>query len=200
MRSPDDGGGFTFARAAAVHALLTNADLLGVKAAPGFHRILDEKLQAFAPEPTRQRSSTAGLHSSSRIWVTDPWNTPPAARVSTVVGAYASFSSKTARPAGGSPAASRQAPTDTPNGSAPRRLSITTRVERDALACLRRLGADQLRPDLADVELKHAFRELARRYHPDRHPGLTGEERARLGALFAEAACAYRTLMATARA
>lgn len=40
--------------------------------------------------------------------------------------------------------------------------------------------------------LRHAYRKLAHRYHPDRHPASTVAERERLARLFAEATAHYR--------
>ena len=42
--------------------------------------------------------------------------------------------------------------------------------------------------------LRHAYRTLARRYHPDRHAGCSAAERERLARLFAEATEHYRRL------
>jgi hypothetical protein len=42
--------------------------------------------------------------------------------------------------------------------------------------------------------LRVAFRTLARRYHPDSHPGCSPDDRARLSRLFAEATDRYRIL------
>ena len=42
--------------------------------------------------------------------------------------------------------------------------------------------------------LRHAYRKLAHRYHPDRHPASSPAERARLASLFAEATDHYRLL------
>ena len=42
--------------------------------------------------------------------------------------------------------------------------------------------------------LRHAYRKLAHRYHPDRHPASTVAERERLARLFSEATEHYRLL------
>ena len=42
--------------------------------------------------------------------------------------------------------------------------------------------------------LRQAYRKLARRYHPDRHPGRTAAEHERLARLFAEATSLYQQL------
>jgi hypothetical protein len=65
--------------------------------------------------------------------------------------------------------------------------------ERRALMALNALGAD-VGDDLSVGTLRRAFRRLARRYHPDRHPGSSAAELERLARLFAEATEHYRVL------
>jgi hypothetical protein len=84
---------------------------------------------------------------------------------------------------------------DAPRGVAPggrpvRRLS---RRQREALVMLESLGAP-LAEDFTAEELRGAFRALARRYHPDRHPSSSASDRARLCMLFGRAHDAYRLL------
>ena len=50
--------------------------------------------------------------------------------------------------------------------------------------------------DFSATELRSAFRVLALRYHPDRHPGIADVERARLGRIFAELSECHRQLVA----
>jgi len=69
-----------------------------------------------------------------------------------------------------------------------------TPEQQHALDMLRRLGADSLTDRFTNGELKSAFRVLARRFHPDRHPGSSDAERARLARSFAATCDAYRTL------
>ena len=64
-----------------------------------------------------------------------------------------------------------------------------------ALAALNHLGAD-LDERLSPRTLRRAFKRLARRYHPDRHPGSSAAEQERLAHLFAEATEHYRVLAA----
>jgi hypothetical protein len=62
-----------------------------------------------------------------------------------------------------------------------------------AVVQLNTLGA-AIGPDFTDQELRHAFRALARRYHPDRHPGCSTMEKARLSRQFIQLHDAYRAL------
>jgi hypothetical protein len=78
----------------------------------------------------------------------------------------------------------------------PRRsLSAKQQLALDALVGL---GA-RIDADFTDGELRRAFRGLALRYHPDRHPATNDGERARLGGLFAEACHAYENLNTVAQ-
>ncbi len=51
-------------------------------------------------------------------------------------------------------------------------------------------------PGTDPVEIKRAFRRLARAYHPDLHPGASSEERRTLEQRFAALTSAYQTLVA----
>jgi len=57
------------------------------------------------------------------------------------------------------------------------------------------LGAG-LGADFSASELRSAFRALALRYHPDRHPSITDAERARLARVFADLSECHRQLVA----
>jgi hypothetical protein len=70
-----------------------------------------------------------------------------------------------------------------------------TALERRALAALNDLGAG-VDDTVSSFELRHAFRTLARQYHPDRHTGSGHVETARLSRLFAELTDHYRLLAA----
>jgi len=65
--------------------------------------------------------------------------------------------------------------------------------EQEALAALNVLGAG-LDEGLSPTDLRRAFRRLAHRYHPDRHPGSSHTEQERLARLFAEMTDHYRLL------
>jgi hypothetical protein len=75
-----------------------------------------------------------------------------------------------------------------------KRAKLSAR-EMQSLTALNALGAD-LGEDLPMIALRRAFRQLARRYHPDRHPGSSAAELQRLSRLFAEATEHYRVLTA----
>jgi hypothetical protein len=97
------------------------------------------------------------------------------------------------------PAVTSGAPARTPvYGAGPgarfRPARCLTPSQQAAFDALRSLGAATLASDFTDAELKRAFRELARTFHPDRHPGTTETERARLARAFASLCDAYRTL------
>lgn len=73
----------------------------------------------------------------------------------------------------------------------PRRVLSPT--EQRALDRLVDLGAT-IDASFTAEELRSAFRALARRYHPDRHPKASATERARLSSLFAQLRQAYTDL------
>lgn len=68
--------------------------------------------------------------------------------------------------------------------------------EQEALAAFVQLGAD-IGDDFTHAELRSVFRSLALRYHPDRHPGSSDGEKARLSVSFAQLHAAYETLKST---
>jgi hypothetical protein len=69
-----------------------------------------------------------------------------------------------------------------------------TPAQRKAIDEMRSLGAS-LDADFTADELRGAYRQLARRYHPDLHPTSTEREKARLSALFTCAHASYQTLL-----
>ena len=74
-----------------------------------------------------------------------------------------------------------------------------TPAQRAALDYFRAAGAPTLDDGFTSDALKQAFRQLALRYHPDRHPGCTERDRRRLAATFAGVHDAYRTLLEVTR-
>ena len=75
-------------------------------------------------------------------------------------------------------------------------VPILNPQERQALDALNELGADLLIDDLSSSTLRRAFRRLAHRYHPDRHPGADAAEQQRLARVFVAATAHYRLLAA----
>jgi hypothetical protein len=86
----------------------------------------------------------------------------------------------------GRPRQTDDAPRNRPN----RKLSPQA---QSALDRLNALGAD-VHADFTPHELRHAFRALARRYHPDRYPASSATEKARLSRQFIQLHDAYREL------
>jgi hypothetical protein len=74
----------------------------------------------------------------------------------------------------------------------PRR--VLTAAMRTALDVLRSAGATDLHDDFLVVELKTAFRRLARRAHPDMHPHASEHEKPSLVARFRRIHEAYQLL------
>jgi hypothetical protein len=74
-----------------------------------------------------------------------------------------------------------------------------TALEARALEALNALGAE-LDEHLSIDALRRAFRQLARCYHPDCHPGVSAAERERLAQLFVDATGHYRLLAAALEA
>jgi hypothetical protein len=81
----------------------------------------------------------------------------------------------------------------------PRPRRVLTANQRQAFEALVGHGAT-LTVDFTDAELRTAFRILALRYHPDRHPGSNAVELRRLSAIFSTLTDAYRALLGTAHA
>jgi hypothetical protein len=73
---------------------------------------------------------------------------------------------------------------------------VLTTLEQRALRALNALGAD-LDERLSLDTLRRAFRQLAHRYHPDRHPDTSAAEHERLARLFADVTGHYRLLAAS---
>jgi|WetSurMetagenome_2_1015567.scaffolds.fasta_scaffold90697_4 hypothetical protein len=162
-----------------------------MRPATDFTRILDEKLAAEGFAAASRR-----VFDGPR---TDSWR--PGPRPVFLFGDLRSgFTAGPARPAtvlGASTWTSVYgAGPEAPPRPAPR-LRRLTAIQRQAVEALRTLGADSLTADYSDAELKSAFRALARKLHPDRHPSSSDAERARLSRAFSSACDAYRTLTNT---
>jgi hypothetical protein len=95
----------------------------------------------------------------------------------------------------GAPGAPWHADSSVPATQLPRPARPLAADQTRAFAELAGLGAD-LRPDFTAGELRSAFRALARRYHPDSHPGSSEVAKARLAGLFADLTKNYRRLLA----
>ena len=73
---------------------------------------------------------------------------------------------------------------------------VLTARQQAALDHLVTLGA-RLDADFTTADLRSAFRQLARRYHPDRHHGGSAAEIARVTRVFATMSAHYQCLLAT---
>lgn len=156
-----------------------------MRAAVDFGTILDEKLEA----PPFSWPSPAGRPAQAA------WR--PGPRPVFLFGDIHNGFSASPRPT-----FSSSAPAWTPvygarPGAQPRPARRLSAGQREALNSLRALGAVSLADDFSAADIKSAFRALARRYHPDRHPGLSDAERASLARSFAAACDAYRALTAS---
>lgn len=65
--------------------------------------------------------------------------------------------------------------------------------QREAFDAFVQLGAP-ISDDFTDRDLRSMFRSLALRYHPDRHPGSSDNERAHLAVRFTQLHAAYESL------
>jgi hypothetical protein len=74
------------------------------------------------------------------------------------------------------------------------RGTVQPRVEPALPARLTPLERKTLDEAQTPDALRRAYRTLAHRYHPDRHPGCSAADRGRLAHLFAEATDHYRRL------
>jgi hypothetical protein len=81
----------------------------------------------------------------------------------------------------------------TPPPVQPRRR--LTPAQSRSLDAINGLGG-RMHADFSPTELRSAFRVLARRYHPDRHPGAGEAERQRLAQQFSTLRTSYETLLA----
>jgi hypothetical protein len=140
-----------------------------------FERVLVEKLRLGGPPPSGQSRPAPSF--SHAIW--------------------GSF--RTAPLLGWPPADVAPRPRRTcvpePRSKAPRRLRPLGPAEHAALEHLRSAGAAALGDDFTAADLKRAFRALALRYHPDRHPAGSSAQHRELARTFARVHESYRTLL-----
>ena len=148
-----------------------------------FAHALDEELSQ-APE-----TPPSGAGAEARVATPAIWDIPVQAcrlaahiRTSWVHASHASQASQAS--------VASKARTPAPRTSLSHRLTTT---QRSALQQLRQLGAD-LDPTFSERQLRAAFRALAKRFHPDRHPGSSPAEQERLAWTFATVREAYREL------
>lgn len=150
---------------------------------PAFETILDARIAAHVAEASRavpavDERPDPGVRfvlsgAAGAAWVfARPRGPAPSAVPPAHAGAHA--------PATPAPPATRPA----------RRLSA---AEREAARRLRQWGAD-LPEDFTDLELKRAYRQLARQFHPDQHPAASAATRAALGGAFHQIHLMYRLL------
>ena len=163
------------------HARVAGVDSRGVKAYEAFVHILDEQLSQAADVPSGQGDTRA------RVATPAFWGVPARAflpgRLRTRLRANLPLPSHVSVKRDGSDTTTRPI--------RPRRLTST---EWNALRQLQRLGAADLGQGFSDHQLRRAFRALAKRLHPDRHPGSSPTERERLASAFATVVDAYREL------
>jgi hypothetical protein len=163
-----------------------------MRTGPGFREILDEKLEgAGFAWASRQEPPAAGACRPAP---------PPVFLFGDVCSGFSAGPGRPASNSGASPwtpvYGARPGAQSCGAGlrAGDRLVRRLTPAQRQAVDALRALGAD-LPPDtFTHAELRSAFRTLARRFHPDRHPGSPDAERARLARSFAAACDAYRTL------
>lgn len=123
--------------------------------------------------------------------VARPQTVPPSRPPAFLLGGSAWIRAGAVRAAGFAYAGLRPAVARRGDERPARRLSSRQRV---ALDCLRGFGADALDESFTGPDLRTAFRALALRFHPDRHPEADEAERAYLSGAFGRITQAYRVL------
>ncbi len=83
-----------------------------------------------------------------------------------------------------------------PPPPAPRPVRVLTDAQRGELLALQRSGA-ALTPDFTVAELRREYRKLARRFHPDSHPGCSPAAAESLSREFAAVTASYQRLLAS---
>lgn len=152
---------------------------------PDFAHILDQKLD----DARRAAARRTGDAPFGRFWTADPALSfrLPGDPVRPVSG-------RRAYPlaAAGSPART----VVVRDGAPARVLSLRTAAQREAADLIESLGGPRLGRVCLEDDVRHAYRVLARRLHPDAHPTAPPEQRRHLAAAFASLSNAYRTLVA----
>lgn len=200
-----------------IHGRRPGADFRGVTT-PSFARILEEQLSApwqisrplagglppHVPD-LGLRVVLQGWSLPGRRWATSYGRPPVCGSPTAAPGPSSSATGPAAAATGAARDARRPAAAGSPGTAGCRHgRSCSTRPplserEAHALAAIRALGGDDLDAHALDRDLRRVFRRLARRYHPDRHPGLDGPARAALAARFSTLVEAYRVLAARTR-
>lgn len=151
-----------------LQALALRADCLAMRAAVAFADVLDEVLEGFRPIARSADRWTRPAYVPPHPFL---YSTPTASR------RFAAYRTETVA-----------------GGPVRRELSARERAALDALVAF----GSTLSTTFTAAELRGAFRTLARRYHPDRHPGAGTQHQAQLARTFAEIVTHYRVLAAIA--
>jgi len=153
-----------------------DADFLRMERGKAFVEVLDEVLEGYTPhEPVRPSRAGLGYATPSILF-------------------FNGHLTRSAHSFPWLPPSSPPSPWLPPSGgrtTRPRR-TLSSR-QRQALNAFVELGA-RIGDDFTDAELRSVFRSLALRYHPDRHPGSSDREKARLSTSFAQLHEAYQSL------
>jgi hypothetical protein len=157
-------------------------------------------------QPTRETATFTTRHANPFLY---SWKPPTPRRFTPGIGgSHVSFRSipdgralpgepgAEQPPSGHAKAASPVA--KTAQATASRASRTLTVAQQHAVDTLVDLGAT-LPPDFTLGELRSQFRRLARRLHPDRHPGGAPALKARLARQFADASASYQRLMVELR-
>lgn len=87
-------------------------------------------------------------------------------------------------------------PQPAPRPATPRPARVLTDAQRRELESLQRCGA-ALASDFTVAELRHEYRKLARRFHPDSHPGCSASAAESLSREFSTVTASYQRLLAS---
>jgi hypothetical protein len=187
VRQTDGGAGFR-PPGARIQVSLARVDCLGMRSRPSFAEKLDEALGA-AHDDTPQADRFVYLPVSAAPFVFV--YSRPAGSVAAMGAPATPAAAAGARRAYERPAGSMRGPVAVPTGLI---RALTPRQQR-AFDAMTALGAG-LRGDFEAADLRRAFRQLAREFHPDTHPDCTPAELAHLSRTFADLHDHYRCLLA----